>query len=307
MQVFDMIIIGGGPAGLSAAIYGSRYNRSVLVINRGIGRMDSHEINENYLGFPHGIPSRKLYDLGQQQAERFGAVFTADEITDIRRDNKIFHIVGKRGSYTGKTVILAIGVTDILPVFKDSKEYLGRSLFWCITCDGYKTRGKRIVIIGKDDHTAIVAKQFLNFTHDIVYISNCKKNEITLGSRQQKALKQAHIPVYRGNITKVNGKNGMVTSIVVDKNQEIPTDFIFSEQGSTPNNILAKKLGVKLNKEGFIITDIEQRTNIPFVYAAGDITEQFAHQVVAAAYEGAAAGIAANYDLYTPEQKNLKK
>jgi len=304
MQIFDCLIIGAGPAGLSAAIYMGRYNRLVLVINKGIGRIDSHEINENYLGFPQGIPSKKIYILGQQQAEKFGAIFALDEIKDIKKENATFIAKGERGEYCGKTIILATGVTDIYPEFRNIKKYIGKSLFWCLTCDGYKTIGKKIAIIGKNDHAAITALQFLNYTKNIVFISNCSNSEMALSNKRQQALKKAGIPLFVGTITNVSGKNGMVEKIILDTREKIAVDYIINQQGATPNNILARKMGIICNKEGFIKTDMEQRTNIPFTYAAGDITEQFAHQIVAAAYEGSAAAIAANYDLYRPEQKD---
>src|SRR6185312_10012718 len=243
---------------LSAAIYMGRYNRLVLVINKGIGRIDSHEINENYLGFPQGIPSKKIYTLGQQQAEKFGAIFALDEIKDIKKENATFIAKGERGEYCGKTIILATGVTDIYPKFRNVKRYIGKSLFWCLTCDGYKTIGKKIAIIGKNDHAAITALQFLNYTKNIVFISNCSNSEMTLSNKRQQALKKAGIPLFVCSITNVSGKNGMVEKIILDTREKIAVDYIINQQGATPNNILARKMGIICNKEGFIKTDMEQ-------------------------------------------------
>ena len=131
-KVYDCLIIGGGPAGLSAAIYMARYNRSVIVIDAGNGRWNSHEINENFFGFPLGIKARKLRELGLKQAKKFGALVVDDKALRAVCSNNILKIEGEKGTLLGKTLIIATGVSDVFPKSVNREEYLGKSLFWCI-------------------------------------------------------------------------------------------------------------------------------------------------------------------------------
>ncbi|HLL60336.1 MAG TPA: NAD(P)/FAD-dependent oxidoreductase, partial [Candidatus Nitrosocosmicus sp.] len=121
MEIYDSLIIGAGPAGLSTAIYLSRFNRSVLVIDMGYGRSTSPEINENYLGFPEGIHAKDLRELGRKQAEKFGAEFIIDEIINVSKKQN-FELISKKNVYQGKTLIFATGVTDLFPKFEHMRE-----------------------------------------------------------------------------------------------------------------------------------------------------------------------------------------
>jgi thioredoxin reductase (NADPH) len=146
--------------------------------------------------------------------------------------------------------------------------------------------------------------QFLNFTRHLTLVTNCPGDQCTLSAEVRARLKNAGIPVFEGPIDHVEGESGEMVAVVLEDGTRIETKFMFNQQGCTPRVELAKGLGVKLAENGYIAIDNEQRTNVPFVYAAGDVTKEFAHQVVTAAHEGATAGIAANYDLYAPEQKH---
>lgn len=302
-KTYDCLIIGGGYAGLSAAIYLARYNRSVLVLDNEDGRWNSYEINQNYLGFPHGIPSKGLRNLGLEQAKNYKAIFQQDTIINIFKKDNSFVCSGATQTYHGKTIIIATGVRDHFPHFPHWKDYIGKSLFWCITCDGYKTIGKRIVIVGKNDDAACNAMQFLSFTKQITFVTNSPEHSISEVWKTRMA--GANIPFYSERITKEFGHNGMFEKIILESGKEISFDYMFSEQDPVPKSELAVMLGVTVNEKGYITTNLEQRTNIPHVYAAGDITKLFDQQIVSAVYQGAAAAEAANYDLYATEQKSL--
>jgi thioredoxin reductase (NADPH) len=301
-RMYDCIVVGGGPAGLSAAIYLARFNRSVLVIDRKTGRSTFPQVNENYLGFPAGIQARKLRLLGKRQAKQFGAEFANDTITAIRRTTE-FQLMGKKALYRGKSVIIATGVSDVFPDFPRMNEFIGKSLFWCITCDGYKVRNKRVVVVGRTDSAAVTCLQMQQFTKNLTFIYNCDEKESTCSDKVLHNLQRAGIPVYAGLIQEVTGSNGMIETINLSTGITLQTDFIFNQQGSKPNSELVSDLHVTLDEHKYIIVDEEQRTNTPFLYAAGDVTKQFAHQVITAAHEGSMAAQAANYDLYAPEQR----
>lgn len=300
----DCVIVGGGPAGLSAAIYLQRFNRSVYVFDTHKGRWNTPEINENYFGFPEGIAVRKLCELGRAQAERFGAHYVLEEIVEISQERNVFIAKSQHGTFTAKSIIFATGVVDIFPEgIREIDACFGKSLFWCITCDGYKTIGKRVVVVGNTDDAACTAMQFLNFTPYVTVVTNCEQTENQIHNSWITRLGKAHIPVHWSTIVNSEDTKGMLTSITLQNSICIPVDYVFSELGSTPRSELAVMLGVALGPKGYILTDMQQRTNIPFVYAAGDVTKPFEQQIVTAAHEGATAGQTANYDLYAPEQK----
>lgn len=293
----DVIVIGGGPAGLSAAVYAARALRSVLVIDKGEGRWNHGQVNENYLGFPKGISARALRAAGKKQAEKFGAEFAEDEVISVKKTKQGFSFKGHQGSYKAKAVILAMGVKDHFPAFLGSENYIGRSLFWCLLCDGWKTQGKRVAILGFDDEAVNTCLRLKTYTKDLVFLTNCSEGGDKMSDVKKKLLQKAHIPVHNGSIAKVTGKRGHIQEIILDTGERVKADIIFSRQGYFPNIELAQQLCVISEGKGYIKTDINKRTNVPFVYAAGDLTSETAHQVVTAVFEGATAAIAADHDL----------
>lgn len=302
-KCFDTVVVGAGPAGLTAAIYLARFNRSVLVVERGKGRTENYELNENYFGFPNGVHARQLVELGKKQATRFGVQFVHDSISTTQKRDNLFILEGEEARYEAKSVILATGVKDLFPNIPNFKDYLGTSLFWCITCDGYKTIGKKIIVVGDSDETACTALQFLQYTPNVTVVTNYKTTAMEMSEKWQMKLKDRQIPFYPQVIAQVSGQNQQITSVKLEDGTTLQTDMVFSMQGAVPNNSLATELGVLVNGEGYIETDDEQRTNIPFVYAAGDVTRRFSHQIITAAHEGSMAAQAANYDLYDPDQR----
>lgn len=305
MVVFDCIIIGGGPAGLSAAVYMARFNRSVLVIDKQSGRSSYPQINENYLGFPEGIHIKKLKEIGRVQAENYGAKIVEEEIIDIEKNNNnnIFEVKGTKDNYQSKAIILATGVEDQIAHVGPFKEYLGISLFLCLTCDGYKIKNKKVVVFGREKGCVETALQLLNFTDKLVFVTNTKEGERNIPQKERSLLEKFNIPFYEDEISGLEGENGQLKKVILKSGEIIEAEFLFSHQEPVPNTKLAEKLGVKVNEEGYIMADKEQRTNIELVYAAGDLTRRFSHQVIAAAHEGAMASQSANFDLYSPEQQ----
>ena len=319
LTLYDNIIVGGGPAGLSAAIYMARFNRKVLVIDAGAagpaspeaaggqhlkahsGRWHTHEINENYLGFPRGIHTTALRAHGVRQAQKFGAEFAADQIATIRKMREGFALRGAR-SYRARTVILASGVADYFPAFKHEPIYLGRSLFWCITCDGHKTIGKRVAVLGNNDEAACTCMQLKIYHPKLTFVTNDPERKLKLSPKWVQRLKRSRIPIIKGSVVGVKGSRGYFESITLDSGETIATDYVFSLQPARPHVELAAQLGVQLSREGYVNTDSEQRTNVRRFYAAGDVTRNFAHQIASAVHEGSMAAQAANYDLYDRNQ-----
>jgi thioredoxin reductase (NADPH) len=205
----------------------------------------------------------------------------------------------------GRTLIFATGVRDYLPEFEneDVNNFFGKSLFWCITCDGHKVRGKPVVVVGQDDEAATTTLQFLNFTPQLTMLTNRRQGEHRISEKKEAQLAGAGIPLVEGRLKKVYGDDGFMEEVELDDGRRIATEFMFSQQGARPNTLLARPLGLDMNAEGYIKVDEEQRTNVPMFFAAGDVTREYAHQVVTAAHEGSTAACTANYELYRPEQR----
>ena len=301
---YDVLVVGGGPAGLSAALYLARYNRRVALFDLGRGRSTWHQVNHNYLGFPGGVEARWLRELGRQQLADYPQVTCLDHKIDaLTREGDGFVARGQAGAWRGRAVILCTGVIDHYPHFDGWQEFVGRSMFWCLTCDGYTCRGERVVVAGNSDEAAAEALQLGRFTDKLLLLTNSHDCEI--GEKFQRRLERARIPLIYDRIERAVSKgNGEFESLYTQGGQCIELDQLFSVQGATPQSDLAKGLGVTLSDKGYINVDTEQKTNVPGLFAAGDVTRLHSHQVTTAVHEGGQAASAANYYLYPPELKD---
>lgn len=299
----DTIVVGGGPAGLSAALYLARYNRSVLIFDSGHGRSTHHQVNHNYLGFPDGVATVHLRELAREQLGRYHiACILHHTITRIDGNaDRGFTAHAQGHEWYARTVVLATGVLDHFPHFPGWEAYVGRSMFWCITCDGYENRGRNILVVGHTDAAAGEAMQLHSLTDRISLLTNSDTDEISPKFRRR--LDAAGIPVIHDRIAEAHGSGGLLAAITTRGGDKLTLDALFSIQGATPETALAHRLGVALAATGWIQVDTEQKTSVPGVYAAGDVTSLHSHQVTAAVHEGAQAASAANYFLYPPELK----
>jgi thioredoxin reductase (NADPH) len=300
----DALVVGGGPAGLSAALYLGRYNRDVLVFDTGRGRSAHHQINHNYLGFPEGLPITALRELGRAQLDRYVNVKVLDHtIESISGDAEHGFTARAQGhSWRGRAVVLATGVLDHYPRFEGWEPCVGRSLFWCITCDGYENRGRNVLVVGHNDEAAGEAMQLRTLTDRIRLLTNSQVNEIS--EKFQRRLVAAKIPVVHDKIDCVRSEDGLISEVITVGGHKLDVEAMFSIQGASPQTGLARQLGVALAENGWIQVDTEQQTSVPGVYAAGDVTALHSHQVTTAVHEGAQAASAANYFLYPPDLKS---
>jgi len=299
-ETYDVLIVGGGPAGLSAALVLARFDRRVAVFDAGQGRSTWHQTNHNYLGFPGGIPARRLRELGRQQVGAYEQVECIDhKVETIERDGDGVLASGQAGAWRGRSVVIATGVVDHYPHFDGWEEYVGRSMFWCVTCDGYTSCGKRVVVAGNSDDTAVEALQLGRFAHSIVLLTNSRDDQI--GEPYRSRLRDAGIELVRDRIGSVEGRDGELASLVTAGGRRLELDHLYAVQGSTPQSELAAQLGVAMDENGCVTVDREQKTNVPGVFAAGDVTRRYDQLIATAVHEGAEAAAAANYYLYPPE------
>ncbi|MEU4034003.1 NAD(P)/FAD-dependent oxidoreductase [Streptomyces collinus] len=303
MGIVDTVVVGGGPAGLSAALYLARYNREVLVFDTGHGRSTHHQTNHNYLGFPDGIPTVDLRKLGREQLARYPRARVLHHlVTHAEGDaGQGFTVRSQGHSWRARSLVLATGVLDHFPHFEGWEPYVGRSMFWCIACDGYENRGRSILVVGHTDAAAGEAMQLHSLTDRVRLLTNSASDEISPKFRRR--LAAAGIPVVHDRIAEAEGADGMLSAVLTREGRRLELDALFSIQGATPETALARQLGVRLAPTGYVAVDSEQRTSVPGVYAAGDLTALHSHQVTAAVHEGAQAASAANYFLHPPELK----
>ncbi|MDQ3656213.1 MAG: NAD(P)/FAD-dependent oxidoreductase [Chloroflexota bacterium] len=303
VDTFDAVIIGGGPAGLSAAINLARACRSVAVFECGRpGRSDWAQVNHNYLGFPDGIPIVELDARGRRQAERFGVRFIESEVTSVTQVAGGFKACAPRTTVQARAVVLATGVADRWVTFPGYEDYIGRSMHWCIACDGYEMQGQRVVIAGNDEDTAEMAMQMLIFTAQVSIVTN--SGSLGLRPVTVEALEKRGIRLVVGRIASARARSrGYVDALLLEGGEEIGLDHLFSAQGADPNTALARALGVELTAEGYVKVDVEGRTSRAGVFAAGDVTRLYSHQIVTAAHEGAMAANSLNYHLYEQDQR----
>ncbi|MCC7364798.1 MAG: NAD(P)/FAD-dependent oxidoreductase [Dehalococcoidia bacterium] len=301
--VYDALVVGGGPAGLSAALQLARYNRHVVMFDSGMGRSTYQQINHNYLGFPGGIGIRELRDIARKQAAAYPIAFIDEAVTAAEAREGTFGVTTESGeAFAGRTIVFATGVRDHFPRFPEWQQYIGRSIFWCITCDGYATRGKRIVVLGNDTDAGVTALQFLEFTREITMLTNAP--ECHMSGEVLAALERHGIEVVVDTLDCVLGHDGIAGALVLGSGRRLPLDFLFSLQGATPNSELAAGVGIAVTASGYILANMDQQTNVPGAFAAGDVTRDLAHQVATAVHEGITAASAANYHLYLPEQRH---
>ncbi len=300
--LYDCLVVGGGPAGLSAALQLGRSNRHAAVVDGGNGRSTFRQVNHNYLGFPGGILTRELRELGRKQVSMYPVAFFDEEVAALRKRKAEFAAQLSSGrTVRSRTVILATGVTDHFPDVSEWEDYVGRSLFWCIVCDGYSARGKRVLAVGNDDEAAVTALQFLQFTSSVTLVTNHAACDV--GAAHRRKCKRYGIELIVGEIASFEGDDGILCNAILRDGTAIPTDFVFSLQGGSPNNTLAKEAGASVTPAGYVVVDEDQHTSVKGLFAAGDLTHRHAHQVATAVHEGLTAATAVQYYLLEPWQR----
>ena len=291
-MVYDLIIIGAGPAGLSAAIYASRYNLNVLVVGDEPGGMAAEAYKvENYPGFK-SVSGMELMNKFKEQVNGLVDI-KQEKIIELKKENN-FVITAKDRVYKSKAVIVASGTKRRKLNIKGEKEFLGRGVSYCATCDAAFFRDKVVGVVGGNDAAAMSALLLAEYAKKVFIIYRKEKIRAEpLRVSQLEKNKKITI-INNTNVIAVNGDK-MMNSVTLDKefneNKELALDGLFIEIGSVPSTVLTKKLSINLDEEGYVIVDSAQKTNIEGFYAAGDITtnsNKF-RQIITAASEGAIA------------------
>ena len=291
----EVIVVGGGIAGLSAAIYLGRAQRDTLVIDSGHSMAKWEPVVQNYLGFPRGVGGEMLLKNGETQARRFEACFARDEIKTVSSQKSVFVLRGKKKTYRTKRLLLATGIFHLPPEIPGVKQCLGHSMFFCKDCDGYRVRGKRIAVIGTNNEAVEYALGMLHYSACVIVVTNGKK---PLWDRQHgRWLEEYEIPVARKPVRDVEHRKRKIRALEFAGGKRVKIDYLFSTRGDVFHNQLAKKLGAKVDSDGQVKVDQCMRTTVPGLYAAGCVTPANCQMIIAAG-QGAAAAQAINRDLF---------
>lgn len=293
--MYDLIIIGAGPAGLGASIYASRYKLNHIVLGAEIGGqvIEAWEI-ENYAGHK-SISGRELMELFQKQSQELGATITQAMVSKILRTYDGFEIITEDGKkYESKAVIFALGMKPKKMNIPGEDKFVGKGVSYCATCDAMFFRGKDVAVIGGGDSAATAAIHLAEFanTVQLLYKEGTKCWE---PAWDQEIIKSGKIGAASfDKIIELTGEDKL-KSVIYEKEggekKELSIDGVFIEIGSVPGVIIAKELGVETDEQGYIIISGDQSTNVENVYAAGDVTtgsNKF-RQIITAVAEGAVA------------------
>ena len=303
MENFDIIIIGAGPAGLTAGLYAGRQNSKALVIDKGLAGGLGSEVPmmENYPGFDL-ISGMELISKMKPQCEKFSEIRENQIIEDIeKRDDGIYiktksSIGDDFNEYLTKSVILATGASHRHLNVPGENEFLGRGVAYCATCDGMFFVNRNVLMVGGGNSAAQEALYLKNIGCNVKIVH--RRDSLRCEHRLEELLKEKGVEIlWNSTIKEIRGEMAVnsVTLVRDGVEEEYKTDAVFVAIGDTPSNDLAKQLGVELDENGYIITDKSQATNVSGVYAAGDITGGVKQWIVACG-EGAVAAISAYQD-----------
>jgi len=301
----DIVIVGAGPAGLTAAIYTGRALLSTLIVEKGLpgGQLSETDLIENWPGFPETMNARDLMEGLRSQAERFGARIVLDEVVQIEPGEPLHRVVTSRGSYEAKSIILAPGSRPKELPAEGASRLKGKGVSYCATCDGYFFQDKRIVEVGAGDSGLTEAIFLTRFAQSISIVVRHPKDDPKAlrasGILRKRAREHPKIEfLWNCVVDEVLGEDRVsgvrLRDLSTGETRSVETDGVFVNIGHIPQTRFLRGT-VDLDESGYIITDVSLHTNVPGILAAGD-ARVFAHryaQGVVAAGEGAIAALEA--------------
>lgn len=301
MENVDIAIIGGGPAGLTAALYASRARAKTVVFERGIpgGQIVTTDWVENYPGFPQGLSGLDLGDLMTKQAEEFGAILrTFADVVSIKPSDLDFVLTtSDEDEFLARAVIVATGAVPRKLGIPGEAEFTGRGVSWCATCDGALYRDKVVCVIGGGD-AAVEEAMFLTKFASRVHLIHRREELRATKCIQERCFANEKIELHWNRIpAEVLGEEGKVsgirlTSTAGEPEEILPVDGVFIFVGVHPVSEIVRDL-VDCNENGYIRIDHDGRTSWPGIYAAGDVTDGELKQVITAAATGASSAFEA--------------
>ena len=280
--MIDLIIIGAGPAGISASLYVKRSNYNVLVLYNGESSLEKAEKIDNYYGFENGISGTDLYNTGIKQAENMGVKVKKEEVLHIEQSSNGFEVTTTENKYESKALIIATGNKKIRPNIKGIQEFEGKGVSYCAICDGFFYKNKNVVVIGNGKFAINEANILKNIAQNVTILTN--------------GLQVTETNNFNTNTNKIKEiKGGLrVQEIVFEDNSTLEVDGVFVALGEAGGADFAKKIGVLTNNDSIVVDD-KMKTNVKGLFACGNANGGLL-QVSKAVYEGAVAALSAiNY------------
>ena len=277
--MYDCLIIGAGPAGVSASLYTKRANLRTLIIYNDKSNLEKTEKIENFYGFANGIDGKSLYKEGIKQAKNIGVEVINEEVLKIEISNDCFKISTTKNEYMAKTVIIATGNKKNTPNIKGIKEFEGKGISYCAICDGFFYRGKEVCVLGSGNYA-------ISETNDLINLA--KKVTILTNGKNPPDIRSENVDINKKEIEAIEG-NEKVEDVRFKDNTKIKTEGIFIAEGIAGSVEFAKKLGI-IMKNNKIVVNEKMQTNIKGIYACGDCTGGLL-QISKSVYEGTIAGL----------------
>lgn len=280
MKIYDVIIIGSGPAGISASLYTKRANLETLIISKGIGTLKKIEKIENYYGLESNVTGEELQQIGEDQAKKIGVEIKREEVMQIEYDN-VFLVSTLNNTYKARAVILATGATRKKVDIKGVKELEGKGISYCAICDAFFFKGKNVGVLGNKEYALHEALNLLPVVNSVTIFTNGEKPV-------EKRIEG--VKIEEGKIKEFRGIE-CIEEIEFEDNTKKKIDGVFIAMGTASSSDLARKLGIKLEeKTNQIIVNNKMETNLPGLYACGDCIGGTL-QIAKAVYEGMTAGL----------------
>lgn len=278
-MIYDVLVVGSGPAGISASLYAKRRKLSVLVISKGNGALGKTEKIENYYGFPNGISGEELYNNGMKQAQNLGVEFVEDEVVNIQYFEN-FEVDTINSHYQTKSVILATGTNRITPNIKGIREFEGKGVSYCAICDAFFYKGKDVAVLGSGNYAVHEMEQLKPVVNSVTILTNGE--QVTENRNIEVEVNEKRIREFRGD--------EKIEEITFEDDSTKSINGVFIAVGTASSNDLARKIGARIENNA-IYVDENMETTVPGLFACGDCTGGLL-QINKAVYEGAKAGLA---------------
>jgi len=277
--MIDVIIIGNGPAGISAALYTKRANIKTVVIGKDYGALEKAEKIENYYGLANPIAGKDLIESGLKQLENLNIEYIKEEVIGINNEDNAFKIVTNKNEYFSKAVILATGLARVNSNLEGIKKYEGKGVSYCAVCDGFFFKNKDVAVLGNGDYAIHEIQQLLPLVNSVSVLTNGKEKIL---------LRDERIKVYDKTIKRISGSD-RIEKIEFEDNTAVKVSALFVAEGAASSIDFAKRIGAITNDKN-IVVDNNYMTNIPGLFAAGDCIGGLL-QISKAVSDGAQAGI----------------